>query len=42
MALIILVGKTFMARRKSAKTTKGFFSVGFVVYGITSTFKVPY
>ena len=34
MAVMKLVGKTFAVRRKSAKTTKVFFRVGFVVYGI--------
>ena len=34
MVLIKLVGKTSMVHRKSAKTMKVFFCVGFVVYGI--------
>ena len=36
MAFIKLVGKTFAVRQKSEKTTKIFFRVGFVVYGIAS------
>ena len=32
MALIKLVGKTFVVHRKSAKTAKVFFRIGFVVY----------
>ena len=34
MALIKLVGKTFVVHQKFAKTVKVFFCIGFVVYGI--------
>ena len=43
MALIKLVGKTFAVRRKSMKTMKVFFRIGFVVYGMRfSTYKFSF
>ena len=42
MALIKLVGKTFAVHQKSTKTTKVFFHVGFVAYGIFPAVQLYY